>query len=724
MKSQKSYFSISLPLIRENLRRFWAIPAISFLIYFLSGIFPIIISYSKIDTVASYINMSLTNWQPFYMAAHVMMPVLTAVVIFRYLQSASSTTMMHSLPFSRYKLYNSNLISGLILVLTPVLLNALIMLAIAKPAISPQGMDFSGVAGAADTFTRSAILGWMWQSILIILVVYAISVFAGLVTANSIMHFATALSFNFLIPALYAIFVFYFGSYLYGFNTSGDWSATCLSISPFLETFNLNNDGGNFPPLHQLYYVVNALVLFVLSAFLYSKRKLEKASDSLAFEFMIPIICYLVAFLGMTLLGLWFKSLNQDSEFYTYAGYAAGALIFFIIGRMIVMKTPRVFNLNGLKSFAIYTLIAVIFFVGLAYDITGFEKRVPAVDKVSSASLENSFLQNSYGKYNTGIYRDMSPKDLYKMHAELRSAPNIEALTALHKSILEKRGDFETNPDKLMQYNLGFDYSIGSLNTLERIYVVDYYFLRDSKELKNIYESEEFKNMHSLKNLNYNKIKAITFSNPANYDAPVTIRNPNDMAMLIKLMDEDYADETYSEAMSLDWPYAVAAINYKMEDSASKKIVDSATDLVIRKSYTKTIGWLAEKGLIEKIALTDDMISYISVYSPDLNNPELTNEYMSSQGNYTTAPNEYTSAPGKYPSETVSTAEEFKITDKAQIAEAMKMGKSQNISYSNYYYGTIFYDIPGKTGINGYEVTQAIYFNPNEVPDFIINHFK
>jgi len=32
--------------------------------------------------------------------------------------------------------------------------------------------------------------------------------------------------------------------------------------------------------------------------------------------------------------------------------------------------------------------------------------------------------------------------------------------------------------------------------------------------------------------------------------------------------------------------------------------------------------------------------------------------------------------------------------------------------------------IYGLVGVNGYEVTQPIYFNPNEVPDFIINHFK
>lgn len=712
MNSPTSYFSISLPLIRENLRRFWAIPAISFLIYFLSGVFPILISYSKIDIVASYINMSLTNMQPFYMAAHLIIPVITAVVIFRYLQSGSSSTMMHAMPFSRFKLYNSNLVSGLLLILTPVLLNGLILLAIAKPAKNTWGMDPAGVAGAVDVFTRSAVLNWMWQSVMILLVVYAISIFAGLVTANSIMHFATALGFNFLIPSLFAIFVYYFGTYLYGFNVTGDWGNTCLSISPYLETFNLNNEGGNFPPLHQLYYLLNAMLLFVVSSYLYAKRKLEKAGDSLAFEFMIPIICYLVAFFGMTLLGFWFQALNQDSEFYAYAGYGAGALIFFIIGRMIVMKTPRVFNLKSIRSFALYILMAAIFFSGLSFDITGFEKRVPAPGKVSSASFENSFLQGNYSQYYSGYYAEVPESDKYKMKAGLKSADNINSLTALHQAILENRSGFEANKDKLIQYNVGFDYSVGSLSKLQRIYAVDYLFLKNSKEMATIYESSEFKKMYSLSNLDYDKITSITFSNPANYDSPVTITNPKDIAVLFTLMDQDYANETYTEAMNLDWPYAIANINYKMRHQSSNGIVDYSTDLVIRESYTKTISWLTDNGYSEKIALTDEMISYISVYSPTLNNPGETNAYLSAPDKYVTD------------SASLSPAVEFKITDKAQIAEAMKAGKSQNISFSGYYSGTIYYNYPGKTGADGYEVAQQIYFNPGEIPDFITNYFK
>ncbi|MDD3168032.1 MAG: hypothetical protein PHC91_01030, partial [Eubacteriales bacterium] len=70
MKSKASYFSISKPLILENLRRFWAIPALAFLVYFLSGVFPILMSYTHLNDMASYISMSLCNQQPFYIFAH------------------------------------------------------------------------------------------------------------------------------------------------------------------------------------------------------------------------------------------------------------------------------------------------------------------------------------------------------------------------------------------------------------------------------------------------------------------------------------------------------------------------------------------------------------------------------------------------------------------------------------------------------------------------------
>ena len=297
MKLQTSYFSLSLPLIRENLRRFWAIPCLSFLIYFFSGIFPILISYSDINKVSGYIKISLMNMQPFFLATHLIMPIITAVIIFRYLQSTSSVTMIHSMPFSRMKLYTSNLFSGLLLIVTPIILSGGILLIIARPAYEVWNNDPVLLANAANVFTRGMVLEWIWQSIIIVFVIYSISVFAGIVTANSIMHFATGFAFNFLVPSLYAIFVYYFSINLYGFNISGDWYRDCLSITPFLQVFNGKDGATSFPAMLQIYYILNGIILILLSGYLYTKRKLEKATESLAFTFMLPLICYFVAFL-------------------------------------------------------------------------------------------------------------------------------------------------------------------------------------------------------------------------------------------------------------------------------------------------------------------------------------------------------------------------------------------------------------------------------------------
>ena len=128
MNLKASYFSVSRPLIIENLRRFWAIPALSFLVYFFSGIFPILMSYKHINNISGYIQLTLNNQQPFYLFAHLLFPIITAVIIFRYLQGISSVSVMHALPFTRMKLYNSSFLSGLILTLSPILLNGLILL--------------------------------------------------------------------------------------------------------------------------------------------------------------------------------------------------------------------------------------------------------------------------------------------------------------------------------------------------------------------------------------------------------------------------------------------------------------------------------------------------------------------------------------------------------------------------------------------------------------------
>ena len=91
------------------------------------------------------------------------------------------------------------------------------------------------------------------------------------------MHLLTSYFFIFLIPLLYAVFNVYFSEFLYGFDLSGNWLDICLSISPYTEILN---SGGYFSLFEVLYYIGTVILMLVVSAILYNKRKLERASDS------------------------------------------------------------------------------------------------------------------------------------------------------------------------------------------------------------------------------------------------------------------------------------------------------------------------------------------------------------------------------------------------------------------------------------------------------------
>ncbi len=679
MNSKASYFSISLPLIKENMRRFWAIPVISFLVYFLSGAFPILMTYDKINNIANYIQLSLENQQPFYMAAHLLVPVITAVVLYRYLQSVSSAAVMHSLPLTRAKLFNSNFISGLLMCIVPVLVNGLILLLLSKPAFEESGYEAEMMTSTVDVFTRMDVLNWIGISVLIVAVVYSIAVFSGIVTGNMFIHLMASFFFVFVITALYAVFYLYFDLYLYGFNASGQWEDICLAISPYTEVIKTE---GHFTLIPLLFYLFTFVAMYVLSFVLYAKRKLERASDSLVFDFLKPIICYIIAFLGMTLLGVYFYYLGDESKAYLYAGFASGAVIFFIIGQMIILKTPRVFNLQTLKSFAIYGVLSVILIVGLNFDITGYETRTPDPGSIKSATMNESF------------DNVVSNSNLPQKDRDLQDPENLAALSAFHHSILENRARFEKESDDIYySKTLSFEYDLKGLIDMSRLYTVDYDFFAKSAEMKQIFESLEYKSAISLYGLGVDSFDEIYFyGDQATDDQPI-IGKASDVKELVAAIEKDIRTMPFEEAVSLKRYYATAEINFTYTDTTvnagQKK--QSSVSVNIPYSFANTITWLNAHGY--DLALTADQVQYIDIYAIDDKNK---GSVIRQDGGYAVMDSEHSS--------TWYSTEEYldkfgenpvkpimHITDKAKIEKVLANYDRDRITETNAYSVEISY---------------------------------
>jgi len=738
MKLKASYFSISKPLIIENLRRFWAIPALAFLVYFLSGVFPILMSYSHLSDMASYIRMSLANQQPFYMFAHLMFPIIAAVVIFRYLQGVSSVSVMHSMPFTRAKLYNSSFISGLILIAAPILANGLILLAISKPVYRQYGTETGLVTETVNLFSRADILNWIWVSLIIAFVAYAVAVFAGMVTGNGLMHFATGIWFNFLIPALYAVFIAYFSHYLYGFDTSGNWGEFGMRISPFL---NVLQSEGVFGPGITIFYIASFLALYGITSFLYQKRKLERASDSLVFGFMEPIICYLIAFLGMTLLGFYFEVLGE-SELYFYGGLAAGTVIFFIIGQMIVKKTPRIFNMKSLKSAGIYALIAVLFLLGLNYDVTGFERRVPADKRVDSFSISEDFtIGGKFGAYywnGRSLYRNTG----YEGGFLMKDPGNIAAVTSLHRSLIDNKERFENlfeSSVNIYNSSVYLRYNPEAAVSMTRRYRVDYDFFRSSPDFKKIYESKEFKDHFSPLNLNYTGLVSINVNSEVPFREAVEISSQADIQEFMTCLDRDFHNQTFEDMVSLKRPYANVTIRFKYKDENSntpERLLENSANYRITDNYANTIKWLADHGYGDRFVQSAAEVEAIELY-----------HYVQTDG--VVSPGVYVEDRGMpgygyVTKEWSMETEGFRITDPGKIQELLDTYETQNINYGDYYYGVIFYKGNGDLPPDQYyldrygyipeqaekykmwssEYTVQVYFNEGNIPGYVLEYFK
>jgi len=366
MKSKASCFSISGPLFVENIRRYWAIMAVAFIAYFLTSLSPIMLSLSEPDLreSAGYINDMLHGQNPLFVSMGFAMPIICAVTVLAYMQRQAAATSMHAMPFSRAKLFNTSVLSGFVMTIVPFIITGIIVLALARPTYLPYYYDDMGILeeGAENVFTRVAVLRWMAESLVSMLFIYAIAIFGGIISGNSIMHAIMAVCWNWLAPALALVGVYLSSEYLYGYGTDMEW---IMNLSTVLRTIMSDPLSG----AEYITYILIAIAIIVLSAFLYSRRKLERTGEAIVFAWMKPILCCLFTLFVTILMGLYFEALQVigNSDVSVYAGYAVGAVVGYLISRMIVFKTPKVFNTATLKGFIIYVIILAAIFISRSF---------------------------------------------------------------------------------------------------------------------------------------------------------------------------------------------------------------------------------------------------------------------------------------------------------------------------------------------------------------------
>ena len=425
MRSVKSYFDKTL--YTKTFLRFWPIWAANLVVWVMA--LPLTaLTRLQSDLSQNLINSRLERFAlkvgdqatQLGLVVTVGLGILAAMAVCSHLYSSKSANFMAALPVRREGQFVSYYLAGLTGLLAPnviVFLLTLLVEAVGHEVwLLPLGYWLLAVSVMEFFFYSFAVcLGQFTGHILALPVYYGV--------------------FNILVLAVYALVEEIMRTFYYGFaGFSSLWEQLAYWCTPVLAFAQMDCkvhwendvliqriDGGETLAV----YAAAALVLTVCALLLYRKRHMETAGDVVAVSAMRPVFKYGVAVCAGFAGGI-LSALVLDLE---EPGLMVAIVLWGIVGyfaaQMFLDKSFKVFR--KWKGAAALSGAFLLLFAVIAFDLTGFETRVPRADEVVSVNISGL----GGDAYDSGNNLDETVTDPVVM----------ERVIALHRAAVEHRSD-------------------------------------------------------------------------------------------------------------------------------------------------------------------------------------------------------------------------------------------------------------------------------------------
>ena len=500
----KGVRSMNKAVFKENIKRFWPISFAAFIAYFMTGPFYLFqtsveASYGSLANAVSTANIG-------YAFVTCAMTVAVGAAVYAYLFKVNSTVFMHAAPASRRDLFISSAASGLSLAFIPVILNALVLIAIKLSGkydvYSPSGSEFR----TAEMWNVKSILSWAIVVFVEIVFIFAICTLSAMISGNGVINVLTSIGLNLLTTLVYLSAIAYGSSFIFGFLESSMSEDAMCRLHPVLNygvnNFLFGNEEVYISDFSLLVYLLVSAVIFAAAYWLYTKRSNEKTGDSYVFDIVSVVISVLMVYMGASCIGLIF-GIEQG-----YKGFIIGGLFSFFIGQLIIQKSFRIFNRKLLVSLAASVAVMALVIGGFALDLFGVERKVPKAEDVTSIDFSDS------GVYGVGY--------------NLESPENIAVITEFHKGIIEHKSEIrelqspDTPMDGIRWYWFEINYNLKDGRTLKRHYNVPANYSGGFECLDKVYESEDvIKILDSLKIAEPEDAQISLFMNRYDWDGDI-----------------------------------------------------------------------------------------------------------------------------------------------------------------------------------------------------------
>ena len=403
---------INKPLLTEQLKRFWPLPAIASLLLFFAGPLPILTSINDYDTWNLYRIVLDTFWLNnfFVILLLIVLPLAAVFLTMMNFVSKNEMTAFYSFPTKKSSVHFTNAVAGVILTVIPILLFCLVLLfpiEYREPVRQWRWMEISETHETHPTFAEENFVGPLFPGDAVteggtVNTVPAVAVLFARMLIIALFNFAVfwfafslsghgviALLLSGAIPLLALIFPALVNQivtiYVFGAPTNGpvfsNMAMNAAIPAFFWWTFNQATTSALNTQL-----IVYSLVTIALSGaalFISGKRKAENTGNSIMFNPVKNLLIFLVSLSIGVIVALISWGLNMYPVSF-YLGLSGGFIVGYFISQMIAEKSFSIgHKVKYLAHFCgALVVIYAVFFLFTQFGMGFYVNRVPQEDRI------------------------------------------------------------------------------------------------------------------------------------------------------------------------------------------------------------------------------------------------------------------------------------------------------------------------------------------------------
>lgn len=463
-------------IILNNLKRFWWVSVLYTLGLFLISPLVVLTKTGDLENIRTIRFDTIFEGTVLFLFV---VPVFLGVIVFRYIQNQKAMVTMHAMPYNRLHLYVNNVISGLILLVTPIVLNTAFLSYI-------ELFVTNGIV-----FETGIVMDFLWVSLLVSITLYACTVLVGMFTGSSIAQIIFTYILNFLPVGIVVLLNYALNGVIFGFaGVSDNFMENLLKVSPIVQAIDIMN---NVEVINSYVWwdALFVVISLVIGYFVYRYRNLEDAGEVISGKLIKPIFKYGVTVCVMLAGVCYIKGIFRV-DVPNLLIYILFALLGYTVSEMLLRKSFKV--LNSYKGFVGFVGVFAIIVGFIHFDVFGYEDYVPDINDVECFAIDSSSGMRRYVEF--GDKSDV-----------LFSQANIEKVIHINQNIVDNK---EKNRDA--QSSTSISYRLKNGRIINRNYPIDYE--EHSDAIKEIYSSDEYKMAQvPLYNRDNNEIDSIRIEN-------------------------------------------------------------------------------------------------------------------------------------------------------------------------------------------------------------------